>query len=92
VILFKNILDEYSANSRRQNLLFSQNKMAEAYGLDMSNIEVSLTNLVRLGVLTYGVMETDAMKFGPIKSTIFRGIKEVSITALGIEFSQAVSP
>ena len=52
--------------------------------------EVSLQNLIRLGLLTYGQVENEGMNMGGYNLIIYRGIEEVSVTALGIEFFKAV--
>ncbi|MCG8505382.1 MAG: DUF4393 domain-containing protein [Sphingomonadales bacterium] len=86
------VVGEYRAapEANRQDLLFARANVVRNLRLDANDCEVSLRNLLRLGLIRPGVV-TGGVYMGEHQVSAYKDTELFSLTLLGIEFHDAVN-
>lgn len=93
VLILDSLCKEWLSTSddKKSKILFDRIKLTNFLKISTQECEISLRNLVRLGCLRPGSVEGSA-SFGGHYLSSYKDIELVGVTALGIEFYQAIKP
>ena len=86
------VIGEYRSipEANRENTLFDRSKLVQNLGIKPDDCEVSLRNLMRLGLIKPGVV-TGGISMGGHPVSSYKDTEMFAPTLLGIEFHAAVS-
>tara|TARA_R100000322_G_scaffold167388_2_gene135195 strand:- start:23593 stop:24300 length:708 start_codon:yes stop_codon:yes gene_type:complete len=87
------VVAEYlrSPASSRDQQLFDLARLASALGIPRVEAEISVRNLLRLGVFKPGVVSSQSISFGNNQLSSYKDADLFGVTVLGIEFVKSVS-
>lgn len=81
-----------SAGKLYKHFLINLNRVVEYLKLPKDNVEISVRNLMRLGLLKPGVVVSRSVSFGNHPATSYMDIEQFALTELGVAFVAGTRP
>lgn len=93
VLILDTLVREYKNldAKTKDSALFDKLRISSQLAIDPTQCEISLRNLLRLGCLKPGVVTSSNIRVGGHSPTSYKDTELVGITALGLEFYEAVN-